>query len=132
MTSFLSPDHPHQSSDRLLVPALAPIAKEEVVPHRGAEAAVVDPILAHAASDQLPDVGQIQIEVTFSVRPRVRDQLFGVIESVFELDEHLRPDLENSGAYARADRGMQVLWARAILLLHAFDSSCEVAGECAE
>src|SRR5215510_790266 len=109
MTSSLSPDHPHQSSDRLLVPALAAIAKEQVVPQPGAKAAVVDPILAHAASDQLPDVGQIQIEVAFAVRPRVGDQLFGVIESVFELDEHLLPDLEYSGAYARAERGMQVL-----------------------
>src|SRR5262249_56399428 len=108
MTSSLSPYHPHQSSDRILVPALAAIAKEQVVPQPGAEAAVVDPILEHAASDQLPGVGQIQIEVAFAVRPRVGDQLIGVIESVFELDEHLRPDLENSGAYARAHPGLHV------------------------
>src|SRR5215510_2055298 len=129
MTLSLPPDHPHQSSDRLLVPALTAIAKEQVVPQPGAETAVVYPILAHAASDQLPDVGQIQIEVAFSVRPRVRDQLFGVIESVFELDEHLLPDLENCGAYARAERGMQVLWARVVLLLHALDCSCDDASE---
>src|SRR5215510_6965731 len=129
MKLSLPPDHPHQSSDRLLVPALAAIAKKQVVPQPGAEAAVVDPILAHAASDQLPDVGQIQIEVSFAVRPRVGDQLFGVIESVFELGEHILPDLENCGAYARAERDMQVPWARAKLLLHALDRSCDDAGE---
>src|SRR5215475_5816887 len=129
MTSSLSSDHPHQPSNGLLMPALAAETEEQVVAQPGAKGAVVDPILAHAASDQLADVGQIQIEVAFAVRPHVRDQLFGVVESVFELDEHIRPDLKSGGAYARAERGMQVLGARAILLLHALDRSCDDASE---
>src|SRR5262245_62177644 len=103
------------------MPALAAIAEEQIVAQPCAEGAVVDPIPAHAAINQLANIGQIQIEMGFAVRPRSGDQLFGVIESVFELDESLRPDLENSGDDGRNQRRMQVFRSRGILMFSALD-----------
>src|SRR5262245_19723335 len=67
--------------------------------------------------------------MAFAVRLRIGDQLFGVAEPVLEFEKHLRPDFKNGRADRGAQRGMHVFGARAVLLLHPLNRSCDDARE---